>query len=885
MAQTTPHLLDLDHNWHAEDSSFVLATLNTDPACGLTRTAAEERQVQYGSNALEEHAQRSRREILLAQFVSPLILILIVAAIITTALGKISDTIVISFVLVLNAAIGYIQEHRADRSVYALMQLAAPSATVIRDGHTVRIPADQLTIGDVVLIESGDRIPADLRLLTTTQLRVDESLLTGESLPAEKNPDAVAAKALPADQTSMAFKGSAVAAGRGRGVVVAIGDTTELGGIAAQIRAQERPKTPLQQRMNRFAYIISAAVLGATAVAFVLGLLLGNPLEEMFLTAVALAVAVIPEGLPIAFTVAMALGVRRMAAHNAVVRSLPAVETLGSTTVIGTDKTGTLTANQMTAVELFAAGTHHAVPLPDELPVGVTPALHSILYATEATLTIDGNTIVERHGDPTETALLALAHDSGLDVNQPRNVLLLLPFESDRQYMYVIIDDDGPVLHVKGAPEQVLKRCTTQVGRDGDEPLDRDALADAQAEMASRGLRVLACASLRLDRTTKIDPDRPFDAKGLQFTGLIGLKDPPRDGVIEAIAEARSAGVRVVMITGDHAITAAAIAKELRLADDTTVLTGEDVAKRDDAALAADVQHVSVFARVTPEHKLRIVTALQSHGHVVAVTGDGVNDGPALKAADIGVAMGQSGTDVAREASDIVLTDDNFVSIAKAITEGRVVFANVRKVTYFLLSTGAATIIAILATILGGFGLPYTPAALLWMNVVTNGVQDVALAFEPAEPNVLNEPPRSPHEGIVSRVLWERAVLTGIALAAGSLWLFLWAKGSGASFDQQRGAALTALVVGMAIHAYNARSTHQSLLKTRLGGNRLLLGASVVALALHGFALSFGPLQTLLGIAPFAAPGWWRIGVVCVTVIVVSEWHKWLRRPKAPAAV
>lgn len=885
MAATVPIPDSVDKPWHALAAHDVVDLLHTDPTGGLTDADVTHRVDRFGLNALDEQAERPRYEILLAQFLSPLIVILILAAVITTLLGKISDTIVISVVLVFNAAIGYVQEHRADRSVHALMQLAAPEATVVRDGVTSRVAATALTVGDVVLLESGDRVPADLRLITTTQLRVDESLLTGESLPVAKNPEPVATDALASDHTSMLFKGSTVTQGRARGVVTAIGATTQLGDIAAQIRAQSRPKTPLQQRMNRFAYIITAVVLGATAGAFLLGLLLGNPLEEMFLTAVALAVAVIPEGLPIAFTVAMALGVRRMAAHNAVIRSLPAVETLGSTTVIGSDKTGTLTANQMTVVEVFAHGTHHHAPFTPDNSRPLTAALDTALYATEARLTVEAEAVTERHGDPTETALLAFAHDCGYDVNKARTILATLPFESDRQFMYVVIEDDGPWLHLKGAPERVLARCTNQTGPDGVEPVNHDAIRNAQATMAAKGLRVLAGASVRLDPSEPFTDDT-FDPQNLTFTGLYGLQDPPRDGVIAAIADARKAGVRVVMITGDHADTARAIADQLGLADDTTVLTGDDVEALSDTHLAEKVAYVNVFARVTPEHKLRIVTALQSHGHVVAVTGDGVNDGPALKAADIGVAMGRDGTDVAREASDVVLTDDNFVSIAHAITEGRVVFANVRKVTYFLLSTGAATIIAIFATILAGIGLPYTPAALLWLNVVTNGVQDVALAFEPAEPDVLNEPPRQASEGIVSRTLWERAVLTGAVLAAGSLWLYLWAQNIGASFDAQRGAALTALVVGMAVHVFNARSNNLSLFRVGVTGNRLLLAASLFAVTLHVVALHVGVFQTLLGIAPFALDGWWRIGLIGVAVIAVSELHKWWRKPgKRPVDV
>ena len=906
-----------DRPWHALPVDEVLATLDSDRATGLAEAEAARRLEEAGPNELGKDEPRGELEILLHQFTSPLIYILLIAGAVTLLIDEYTDAAVIAAVLVINAIIGFIQERKADRSVHALMQLAAPTSTVVRDGEEREVDAVDLVPGDLVLLTSGTHVPADLRLIRATSLEVDESLLTGESEPAGKSTDPVDEDVPVGDRRSMAYMGSAVTSGRGRGIVTATGTRTQLGEIAESIRTEEKPETPLQQRMDRFANIIAVAVLSSTVLAFLLGLALGGEAQEMFLTAVALAVAVVPEGLPVAFTVAMALGVRRMAQRNAIIRSLPAVETLGSTNTIGSDKTGTLTANRMTLVRGWtpdgwvrfhwdADGNDDPDGGPDDDPDGeglqdaadhlddhpegaLASSIRTAVTTSEAELVVEDGQVVERRGDPTEVALLAAARAVGrdpLELRRDAEVLAHVPFESDLRYSFVVVDEQGPVLRLKGAPERVVELCERiQDGADT-APLDPDEVLARAEEMAEHGLRVLALAERRIEdaEAADIDEQHPPSPEDLVLTGLVGMQDPPRHGVREAIGRAREAGIRVIMITGDHAVTAGAIADQLLISEHPETLTGTDVEHMSDEELAEAVLEVDVFARVAPDHKLRIVRALRSNDQVVAVTGDGVNDGPALKAADIGVAMGRDGTDVAREASDMVLTDDNFISIANAVEEGRVVFDNVRKVTFFLLSTGAAAIVAILTSIVAGLPLPYVPAALLWLNVVTNGLQDVALAFEKGEPDVLDRPPRRREDSIVNAVLWERTALTGITMALGSLWVFTWAIDAGLSEAQQRGAALTTLVVAMAAHVYNARSERRSIVVTNVVGNPFLLASTLLALTVHVAASYWEPTQLVLQIAPVTAAGWSRIAVVTVAVVLVSEVHKALRsRTRSPS--
>jgi magnesium-transporting ATPase (P-type) len=882
--------------WHALEAEGVVAALDTDADAGLGPAEVRDRLARHGPNELGRDEPRRDLDILLAQFRSPLIGILVVALAVTLLIDEPVDAAVIAVVLVLNAIIGFTQERKADRSVHALSQLAAQRSRTVREGREQEVASTGLVPGDVVLLASGTRVPADLRLVRTATLEIDESLLTGESLATSKTVTVVPDTTVVADRSNMAFMGSVVTSGRGRGVVVATAAGTELGAIADSIRREVRPRTPLQERMRRFADLIGVVVVCSTLVVFAVGVALGRPVGEMFLTAVALAVAVVPEGLPVAFTVAMALGVHRMAQRNVIIRSLPAVETLGSTDTIGSDKTGTLTANRMTVRRVWTADgwVHLGVPggPPDpqmphavdhlaEEPDGVlADVLHTAVLSNEADLEVEDGEITAHHGDPTESALLEAAHGVGRDPARIRGdgrVLAAVAFESELRYSYVVVDEDGPVLRLKGAPERVIELCTSVQGRHGSRALVVDDVHTAVEVMAELGLRVLATAERRLDLAADdIDPEAPPRPGELTLTGLIGMQDPPRPGVEQAIARCRRGGIRVVMITGDHAVTARAIARDVGL-DAERVLTGVDLERMDDEALETVVAKVDVFARVSPEHKLRVVRALRANGQVVAVTGDGVNDGPALKAADIGVAMGRGGTDVAREASDMVLTDDAFPSIANAVEEGRVVFDNVRKVTYFLLSTGAAAIVAITASLVVGLPLPYTPAALLWLNVVTNGLQDVALAFDRGEPDVLDRSPRPRGEGIVSRTLWVRVVLTGTAMAVGSLWLFVWATEAGRSLPEARGAALTTLVAAMVAHVYTARSERRSVLVTGVSGNRFLLAASVLAVFVHVSATYWSPTQRILQVAPTPPSAWWRIALVTLAVVAVSEVHKFVR--------
>jgi magnesium-transporting ATPase (P-type) len=681
--------------------------------------------------------------------------------------------------------------------------------------------------------------------------------------------------------------------------VVATGADTALGAIAGMMRSEAILETPLQKRMTRLAHIIGIAVGIAAAVVFVTGVALGGEIGEMFLTAVALAVAAIPEGLPVVFTITLALGVRRMAQRNAIIRRLPAVETLGSTTVIGSDKTGTLTENRMTVTAIWAAGTRYARDGSDHgygfSVDGAAPgsdtdsALERTLVigalANEASVDLNGDE-PDPTGDPTEVALLLAAVGHGLDLESltPGVVVAEVPFESDRRYSAVVVDrDEGHEVLVKGAPERIIEMCQMHMTADGPVPIDADMLRDEAQGLASEGLRVLAMAwRPPSDDVAITDLDGLGDLDGLVLIGMQGMLDPARAGVADAIATCHRAGIHVVMITGDHAVTARAIAAELGLVDtDAEVLTGVDLAGMTDEELTERVDDVKVYARVAPEEKLRIVHALQRRDHVVAVTGDGVNDAPALRAASIGVAMGRDGTDVAREASDMVLADDNFVSIAAAVEEGRVTFDNVRKVTFFLVSTGVATIIAITLGVWLGWPLLMLPAQLLWLNLVTNGLQDVALAFEPGEEGVLDRPPRPQSEGVLSRMLWERTLVAGIVMAAGTLVMFRWQLDRNEGDDRlmlAQTTALTTMVIFMAFHAGNSRSETRSILQMNPVSNPFLLIATVAAVSVHIGSLHFAPTQFILRIEPLDLETWMRLVPLAATIIVAMEIHKAIRR-------
>jgi magnesium-transporting ATPase (P-type) len=884
--------------WHARSAQEVGEVLGTG-AHGLTQDTARARLDRYGPNRLEEAPPPSALRVLLHQFQSPLIYILLAACVVTLVLGDFVDAGVIAFTLAINALIGFTQERKAAFSVRALMGLVAPRARVIRDGRELELESAQLVPGDMVLLESGTRVPADVRLVSVTALTVDESLLTGESLSVHKHTEKVATTASLAERDCMAYTGSVVSSGRGRGYVVATGGSTELGRIAGSIRQEGSQPTPLEERMQRFARFIGIAVGVSAVVGILLGLLRGESIADMFMMAVALAVAAIPEGLPVVLTITLAVGVSRMARRRAIVRKLPAIETLGSTTVIGSDKTGTLTENRMTVQELWAGGRFFHLGgdrrpegMPElEVEAGMSLAEHPPLYLTllAGVLTNEAEVYqdekgLEIRGDPTEAALLIAGDRLGVGheaVRERYTTFAEIPFEPERQYSASIRERDGRrFVFVKGAPERVLSMCRQLQGAGGPVALDAESIHQAAGELADRGLRVLAMAWRELPAAEPL-PQEVREPEGLVFLGLAGMMDPPRVGVREAIASCREAGIRVVMITGDHAATASAIGRELGLAGQgAEVLTGSELSAMDDEALRRRVGTVSVYARVAPEQKLRVVRALQQAGEVVAVTGDGVNDAPALKAADIGVAMGRAGTDVAREASDMVLADDNFVSIAAAVEEGRITFDNLRKATFFLLSTGVATILALLVALALGWSVPLLPAQLLWLNLVTNSLQVMALAFEPGDRGVLQRPPRRREEGFLSRLLWERTFIAGLVMGLGTLGVFHWELAQGASLIEARSAALTTLVLFQMFQVGNARSETQSVFQRSPFSNPFLLIATASALLIHVGALYFGPTQYVLRVLPFG--GWGvlvRIVLVAASIIVAMELHKLLRRP------
>lgn len=888
----TPEQLSIQFAPHALTPEQTAERLRTGEQ-GLSLQEAQRRLQQYGYNELETIKPISIPELILHQFKSPLIYILLVAAVVTLLLGEYIDTGVIAAVLILNATIGFVQEFRAEKSVRALMQLTAPHARVIRDGAEHDIESRELVLGDVVVLESGVRVPADIRLFQATALQVDESLLTGESVPVYKQVAPVPEETPIADRASMLYSGSIVVSGRGRGYVVATGERTELGKIAERMREQRIDETPLQQRIRRFAHIVGLVIGVSCAVIFGMGLALGNSVVEMFKIIVGVAVAAVPEGLPIVLTITLALRVSAMAKRNALVRRLHAVETLGSTTVIGSDKTGTLTENRMTVQEYWTAGEWYRIselqaqdiPRNDEHPF-VLALLTSVL-TNEAQVRRVGEDEYEIHGDPTEAALLIAALKAGFHHDEWRErhpVVGEIPFEPELQYSASIRErGDEHWMFVKGAPERVLRMATRWLTPDGELPLNQEAQEEVMSHaqsMAERGLRVLGLAYRRCAERAETRTGVP-EPSDLVFIGLVGMMDPPRRGVLEAIDECRQAGIRVLMITGDHAATARAIAAQLHIAPpDAEVITGAEMERLTDAELRERVRTVNVFARVSPEHKLRVVKALQANSETVAVTGDGVNDAPALRAADVGVAMGKSGTDVAREAADIVLADDNFVSIRNAVEEGRVAFKNVRNATFFLISTGAGSILMFLFAVMLGMPMPMLPAQLLWLNLVTNGLQDVAMAFEPGDKSIMRQRPRPRNEGVISNLLWERTVIVGILIAIATLWLFHYEYEQTGSLTRAQTIALTTMVLFQNFHVGNSRSEFRSAFLLSPLRNPFLLLAALSALTIHALALYLPPTQFVLRVEPIELEAWVRSALVALSVVGVVEAHKWLRNPK-----
>jgi Ca2+-transporting ATPase len=861
--------------WHTLDAADVVAALACDTTRGLTADEAQRRLTEYGANVLPVEPGRSIGRMILDQVADPMIALLVVAALISGLVGEPADTIVITVIVLLNAVIGVVQERRAEQAMAALRAMSAPIAVVVRDGVEQQVDAGSLVPGDLVVVTDGAIVPADLRLTSLASLRIAEAALTGESQPVSKRVEPVPDPHAPVgDRRSMAFRGTFVAQGHGRGVVVGTGTRTELGAIADLLMTADVVRTPLQRRLSRFGGRIAIAVVAICAVVFVTGLLRGEDPGLMFLTAISLAVAAVPEALPAVVAVTLALGARRMAHHNALVRRLPAVETLGSVTWICSDKTGTLTENRMRVEVLEPYSPAAQVTGPSQMTA--CDLLDVLILCNDATLAGHDSPAT---GDPTEIALLEAARVRGVDPQERRRALPRIdevPFDSGRKLMVTVHEEPGGHRRtlVKGAPEAILALCALPASARSEVLAHSDALA-------ARGLRVLAAAGRRDDPSQQRTPGwaaLPEIPHDLTLLGLVGMIDPPREEAAAAVAECRAAGITPVMITGDHPATAAAIARRVGIleAGDDQVLTGSALSQMDDAALADSVSRVRVYARVDPEQKIRIVRALQANGQSVAMTGDGVNDAPALRQAEIGVAMGQGGTDVAREAADMVLLDDRFATIVTAVREGRRIYDDIRKFIRYALTGNTGEIWVVFLAPFLGMPVPLLPIHILWVNLITDGLPGLALAEEPAERDVMARPPRPPDESIFARGLGIHVLWVGALIAALTLGTQAWALSE--DTREWQSMVFSVLVFCQLVHSMAIRSESRSLFGMGLLTNPALLGAIGLSVVLQ-MALLYVPwLQDIFRTTALTPAQLAVVVVVPLVVLVAVEVEKLLVR-------
>lgn len=874
--------------WHAVALSGVCEHLNTTES-GLSEPEAEERLRRYGPNKLPEHPPATRWQIFIRQFYSPLIYILLIAALVSLVIGDVKDAGFIFAVLILNAVIGSYQEWKAEQSSHALKKLLQIRASVLRGGEFRDVSAERVVPGDVVWLESGNRVPADLRLLTSQGLEVDESLLTGESLAVAKDPAWIGPEnASVGDRACMSYAGSIVTRGRAKGTVVATGTATNVGQLALDVGSSTGGRPPLLERMERFTNVVSIATLTIAVLIGVIGTTLGRyTTSEMFLFVVALAVSAIPEGLPVAMTVALAIATTRMAARGVIVRRLTAVEGLGSCTLIATDKTGTLTVNELTVREVrtpngnsFTATGEGFVPNGHVLSDGklLRSTMNRSLDAlVRAGILCNESDLHERddqwawRGDAVDIALLSFGHKLGwhrVEMIDAHPQVHEIPFESEHQYAASFNKVNGDTcVFVKGSPERILAMC-------GCNQKDSD-LESLAIEMASRGLRVLALAEGKVNGGND-DSHAPTLPSDLTFLGFVGMIDPLRPGVGDAVRACHEAGVYVSMVTGDHGVTALAIAREMDLAhDESQVVTGPELEVKTSEELSEIVKTTRVFARVGPRQKLQIVDAARKAGHFVAVTGDGVNDAPALRAANIGVAMGKAGTDVAREAAELVISDDNFATIVAGIEEGRIAYDNIRKVIYLLVSTGAAELVLMGLSVMTGMPLPLLPVQILWLNLVTNGIQDVALAFEPGEGDDLKRMPRPPRERVFNQLMIERTVVAASVIGTIGFTSFTWMIQNGWAETEARNVLLLMMVLFENFHIGNCRSETKSAFQfSPLRSPILLLGA-VTALLIHVSVMHVPIMQTILEANPVSPTAWLIVTALAVTIVPALELHKW----------
>ncbi|TDT51118.1 calcium-transporting P-type ATPase, PMR1-type [Fonticella tunisiensis] len=861
-------------NFHALSKQEIFEKFKSQEN-GISREDAQKRLEKYGYNEFKEKKGKSMLERFIDQFKDILIIILLIAAAISFALGERIDSVIILLIVVLNAILGVVQENKAEQSLNALKKMAAPLAHVIRDGKSAEIPAREVVPGDIVVLEAGKYVPADLRLIEASNLKIEESSLTGESVPVDKSDEIIEDVNIPiGDRKNMAFMSSMVTYGRGKGIVVGTGMNTEIGKIADMISNVEEEKTPLQKKLADVGKTLGFAALIICAIIFIVGLLQGREAFHMFMTSVSLAVAAIPEGLPAVVTIVLAVGVQKMIKRNAIIRKLPAVETLGSASVICSDKTGTLTQNKMTVKKIFTINGYS-----DDIADAKRVLTIANLCNDTQVIEEDGN--FRTIGDPTETALVDIALSSGIDKRELEKEYVRIdeiPFDSDRKLMTTFNrSSEGIIANIKGAPDILLSRCKYIL--DGDEireitAKDVDAIKTANEEMGKTALRVLALGFKNMDKVDKENAERD-----IVFAGLIGMIDPPREEAKEAVKLCKTAGIKPVMITGDHKITAMAIAKELGiLEDESGAISGAELENMSQKELEDRVEDISVYARVSPEHKVRIVEAWKSKGKVVAMTGDGVNDAPALKMANIGAAMGITGTDVAKSAADMVLTDDNFATIVSAVEEGRTIYSNIKKSINFLISCNIGEILTLFIATIFNLPEPLLPIHILWVNLVTDSLPALALGMEPPEKDVMKRPPRDANEGLFAGGLGLKIALQGIIIGTVTLAAYLYGHYVVGEEIVARSMAFFTLSFSQLVHAFNIRYEKDSVIFNRMFSNRYMNRAFLISALIQMIVLAAPFTRSIFKVVLL---DWTQIGVVVlcsIAPLIVVEIAKAIKK-------
>ncbi len=875
-------------DWHSWPVDKVLHEIDSDPH-GLSVQEVETRRRKYGENRLPEGRKITLIGLFLHQFLSPLIYILLAAAGFSLWTGELSDAAFIFAVLLINAAIGTFQEYSAEKAAHALKKLVPAHASVLREGSRQTVEAHELVPGDMVLLSSGDKVPADLRLIETSSLLIDESLLTGESQSVEKSADETLPEDMAlAERVNMAFAGTLVAKGRATGVVIATAGETQIGRITSHVAESEDVKPPLLSRIDQLALRLAMVMLAVIALLFVITLLRGHSWLEMVPVAIALAVAAVPEGMPAAITVALSVGMRRMAAHNVIIRHMAAVETLGSCTCIASDKTGTLTINEITVEQvtlpdgtIFRVRGEHIESDADHRHASLRALARAGVLANEAS-TIRHEDGWKHEGDKVDISLLVFGRKWGLsreEALEKHPEQATIPYESQQGFSAAICGGGNDMrIFVKGSVEKLLPMCTQMQGENDDVPLDAAAIENQMEQLAGNGYRVLAFAE------GNVPPDADMDdphvlLENLTFLGLAGMIDPLRPEAKEAARACFEAGIRAIMITGDHPVTALAIARQLELADQQTrAVTGRMLQEKEGDALQELIRETTVFARIEPEQKRVIVESLIEAGHYVAVTGDGVNDAPALKAAHVGVAMGARGTDVARESSDIVLADDNFASIIEGVRQGRVVYANIRKVIFHFISIGVAEILLFLLAIAAGLPMPLTTVQLLWLNLVTGGLQDLPLTLEKAEGEELKQKPRPPAEPVFNRLMIERVLMNGALIGLAAFLLFYWLLAQGYGEEDARNIILLLMVLFENVQVLNSRSETRSIFRQPFFSNPLLIGGIILAQAIHIAAMHVSLGQEVLEVRPVSLSMWGGLIGISVLLLAANEGYKAIKR-------